>query len=683
MLQLLLRRCGIKGTKPTVSKPAAAGELAQGELWLNNNHESPGLFARADDDSLIEFTPEKLFLQDGTDAKPRTYLSKLKDVVSVKDFGAVGDGKADDTAALTAMFNHCNSQGKSWHIPAGDYLIQQDNVLTVKTGGVCEGKLIIPKANRSSRIEIVRDTPLATLSTTGWSPLNRDSWDAKALNALGMLVSIESTEILCPRYNPPSNTPYTKQEVVRCLDKDGFFSTPLVNTYNPTGNTITVRGAVLSTPITIKGLNVLVTGADSGTSTWREKIRVERDRVILEDLTFIDDNPAASSMNAVYVAFAADVVFVRPSIRGMPFDGAGYGIQFGNTIGCKVIDGNIQECRHAITGRHNCDLAIDGGSYSEIIDDHWGDRMVIKDLTITGTSEGNSSIVYAGNDIDISNVIAWGGRNFFGISEGTPHLGGTVRIDNVRVKSTLSGGNYYWFFGYDTPSVQGSSGTFPAGFKYKTPDLVSISNISLNVTASSQTLFQAKSPAAGGAEPPGAWESFKQIDVNGPFHLGNTLTFLVYIVKDGTKTTGNTHISIDCDNAVFPANSSVVYLSSIDASTAGRATAVVKNAKGSVNFRYSGYAAEKIIASNCEINDMQIDNPAHPVSGCISLYKDCEFTGSKFASQQTDCFFSGCIFTSTYIDFPTTRCAWIGNVRTAAQGALPTDIRANVQTPFQ
>lgn len=55
MLKLLLRRSGTKGTKPTVSKPAAAGEIAQGELWLNNNHETPGLFARADDDSLIEF----------------------------------------------------------------------------------------------------------------------------------------------------------------------------------------------------------------------------------------------------------------------------------------------------------------------------------------------------------------------------------------------------------------------------------------------------------------------------------------------------------------------------------------------------------------------------------------------------------------------------------------------------
>ena len=55
MLKLLLRRSGTKSLKPATSKPAAAGEVAQGELWLNNNHETPGLFTRADDDTLIEF----------------------------------------------------------------------------------------------------------------------------------------------------------------------------------------------------------------------------------------------------------------------------------------------------------------------------------------------------------------------------------------------------------------------------------------------------------------------------------------------------------------------------------------------------------------------------------------------------------------------------------------------------
>lgn len=42
------------------------------------------------------------FTQQGIGAVTRTVDSKLKDVVSVKDFGAVGDGVADDTAAFTA-----------------------------------------------------------------------------------------------------------------------------------------------------------------------------------------------------------------------------------------------------------------------------------------------------------------------------------------------------------------------------------------------------------------------------------------------------------------------------------------------------------------------------------------------------------------------------------------------------
>jgi polygalacturonase len=40
------------------------------------------------------------FTQSGTGAIRRTVENKLKDTVSVKDFGAVGNGVADDTAAI-------------------------------------------------------------------------------------------------------------------------------------------------------------------------------------------------------------------------------------------------------------------------------------------------------------------------------------------------------------------------------------------------------------------------------------------------------------------------------------------------------------------------------------------------------------------------------------------------------
>jgi len=62
------------------------------------------------------------FEQSGTGAVARTALDKLRDVLSVKDFGAVGDGVADDTAALAAAIAAGKAASKSVYFPAGTYL---------------------------------------------------------------------------------------------------------------------------------------------------------------------------------------------------------------------------------------------------------------------------------------------------------------------------------------------------------------------------------------------------------------------------------------------------------------------------------------------------------------------------------------------------------------------------------
>ena len=40
------------------------------------------------------------FIADGTGAQARTLQNKLRDVISVKDFGVTGDGSTDDTTNL-------------------------------------------------------------------------------------------------------------------------------------------------------------------------------------------------------------------------------------------------------------------------------------------------------------------------------------------------------------------------------------------------------------------------------------------------------------------------------------------------------------------------------------------------------------------------------------------------------
>jgi hypothetical protein len=81
------------------------------------------------------------FLQDGTNAKPRTYLSKLKDTIHVKDFGAVGNGTADDTVAIQAAITA--AAGKTLVFDAVTY--KTTSTLTISSHGTklhCRGATI-------------------------------------------------------------------------------------------------------------------------------------------------------------------------------------------------------------------------------------------------------------------------------------------------------------------------------------------------------------------------------------------------------------------------------------------------------------------------------------------------------------------------------------------------------------
>lgn len=76
------------------------------------------------------------FLQAGSGAVARTTQAKLRDVVSIKDFGAVGDGVADDTAAIQAAFDSLDpALGGNIFFPPGSYRITTSINLPVTTSG--------------------------------------------------------------------------------------------------------------------------------------------------------------------------------------------------------------------------------------------------------------------------------------------------------------------------------------------------------------------------------------------------------------------------------------------------------------------------------------------------------------------------------------------------------------------
>ena len=63
------------------------------------------------------------FTQSGTGAVERSVTAKLGEVVSVKDFGAVGDGATDDTTAIQAAIDYIATVGGTVFFPAGAYLL--------------------------------------------------------------------------------------------------------------------------------------------------------------------------------------------------------------------------------------------------------------------------------------------------------------------------------------------------------------------------------------------------------------------------------------------------------------------------------------------------------------------------------------------------------------------------------
>ena len=99
------------------------------------------------------------FTQTGTGASARTFQSKGEDILSVKDFGATGDGSTNDSTAIQAAINAARGSSKVY-IPKGTYRVNKTIEIPSNSHLVGDGKSTVIKMMDS----VGRDT---TLMRTG------------------------------------------------------------------------------------------------------------------------------------------------------------------------------------------------------------------------------------------------------------------------------------------------------------------------------------------------------------------------------------------------------------------------------------------------------------------------------------------------------------------------------------
>lgn len=117
-------------TGPQGSKGEKGDPGSDASVTAVNVSNAMGLSGLAADDQIMVSSVD-------ADGKPTGWRKKYRDILNVRDFGAKGDGTADDTTAIQNAINHAQTNNiRDVYFPSGTYLITAPLVLT--TGAIVD-----------------------------------------------------------------------------------------------------------------------------------------------------------------------------------------------------------------------------------------------------------------------------------------------------------------------------------------------------------------------------------------------------------------------------------------------------------------------------------------------------------------------------------------------------------------
>ena len=202
-----------------------------------------------------------LFTQSGTGAVQRTLDSKVKDFVSVKDFGAVGDGATDDAAAVQAAF----TASSRIYFPPGKYKLSVNIAKTMANAidsftvvGAGPDKTILFWPNANGGLSITYAGGLNNSVTL--SDFSCTTAQAGGGTAINLFNSVSNAS--------PANAAQNNLSHITFRGDDGYSSTNYWTTCIAINNVSSnnLNGIYFSGPTTRAGTGIVMVGLPASTT---------------------------------------------------------------------------------------------------------------------------------------------------------------------------------------------------------------------------------------------------------------------------------------------------------------------------------------------------------------------------------------------------------------------------------
>jgi hypothetical protein len=354
-------------TSITLAIGATAGDVLQFVTATPINPSSLGAAA-------VAYVPA------GTGAVATNVQAKLRETVSVKDFGAVGDGVTDDTAAIQAALN-----AGSIYIPDGTYIVSSVNVTASNRSVLGQSKNAVLKRKSLTYLPVLLATGVdyfyangfeidgnkSGCPLTGFTPSGGGS--AIAIDSQGDIVCrngsyarIDNVSFINSCTSPALLYNMASSAITDCTSvghaREGFY---LVSGYECTISRCVSRGDATQ-PYSL----IATTGLAS--DSWSHKHTIANNVCYDSQAAFITVNTIATQIYGNIIGKALGLASTGPGIRlghdiagqsaewSRVFDnyvfgvadvgsgGTGRGISIENADKCEVFDNRVYACRTGV-----------------------------------------------------------------------------------------------------------------------------------------------------------------------------------------------------------------------------------------------------------------------------------------------------------------------------------------------